>query len=767
MNRIQLLNGNWKIRADDNGVGDDEEWWWTRHKDSDWDEAPVPGHWQESVLPNYEGTVWYRLLFDLDPTLRQEFGPRIILRFYGIFYYSQVWLNNEYLGEHEGYFDPFEFDITNLVDDNNNLLCVKVVCNKINDLNEKVQLTGVFSHWDASDPNFNPGGIWNNVELIKKSQLYLKDLSIITDISNSSPYEGRIKIKFNIDSLITSDIKIQFNVKPKNFQGTAQEESISFNVEPGDNWVNKEIIIEDARFWWTHDHGFPNLYDLTISVFKDNQEIDKLNTFFGLKKIELKKNKGWEFYLNNKRIFIKGSNYAPQNQRLVRPTKDDYKKDIEMMINANFNMIRVHAHIDRKELHEVASELGILIWQDFPLQWYYNRSILNTALTQTKSIIHQLSNYPAQAVWCCHNEPFKVPTKKELLKLLFTFIICGVFSSTFLLLFNNSYLPIMLLYLYSSLIFIISFFLISIPLELFPTAILIYNWNKNVLDKRLAKLVSELCPQYPVIKSSGIPFKTDFHWYDGWYFNPGKYWKANKFSKGIFRKYIPFVSEYGAQSFPNIETIKKFGLNIEWPISKEMWKTLKKDFRCQINIFKKIFKMELYPDYNEFITATQIYQANLLKFHNELWRKLRFNNVGGTLCFQFNDCSPLITWSIIDFYNELKIAYNKVSLSFEPLYAFLNKWPRKFKKNSLFKNNILLVNDYLNDFNDINIKIIVKSPTKTILETNYKCNIKADSLIEVDKIEFRIPDEIGEYTLNIHLSTESISILNPYKFKVI
>jgi beta-mannosidase len=764
---MQLLNGKWKIKSDPNGEGDEREWFRPEHSDKDWFDIKVPSHWQEEILPNYEGIAWYRCQFDLSEKFKNEQGPRILLRFDGIFYYSEIWLNNEYLGAHEGYFDKFEFDISDLLYDNNNIICVKVVCRDEKKINRKKQITGVFSHWDASDPNFNPGGIWNDVQLIKKQTLYIRDFSISTKLDEKIPNRALIDLKFNIDSLITSESNITFDIKPRNFQSDGISETTSMELKPGNNILEKRIIIHNARLWWTYDHGLPNLYDLKITAIINGRGIETFETPFGIKEIELKRENGWQFYLNKKRIFIRGSNYAPQDLRIANSTRDDYEEDVDLMVDANFNMIRVHAHIDRKELHEVTSEKGILIYQDFPLQWSYDKSIFKPAKKQTKKIVEELKNYPSQAVWCCHNEPFKLPTKREYYLILGILAISTVLSLIIGYYFNFlGIFPVLTSYIISSIIGIGIFFLISTIVEAIPTAILVYNWNRNVLDKKLVELVKKLDPDHLVVKASGLVGKSDFHFYDGWYFNPGKYWKARKFANRLLKMMVPFVTEYGAQSFPKIQNFKKFKIENEWPFSENTWDILKDDYRCQYNIFRKIFKINEYKSLEDFINATQEYQAELLKFHNELWRKMRFNKVGGAICFLFNDCAPLISWSIIDYWREPKKAYDAVKLSFEPLYPFLNNWPRKYAKNSLFKNKLLLINDYLEKIEDIEINITVKKSKNIIYEKKFSVNIDPDSILEVDKIEFQIPGEQGRYNLEILLNHEETTIKNNYYFDV-
>ncbi|MBD3229258.1 MAG: hypothetical protein GF329_13830 [Candidatus Lokiarchaeota archaeon] len=766
MINIQSLNGKWKIKPDPYGDGDEEEWWWTGHSDREWTEIDIPSHWQEESLPDYEGIVWYRVLFDIQDDFKEELGPRILLRLNGIFYYTEIWLNNEYLGEHDGYFDTFEFDITNLLDERNNLLSLKVSCYDEKNINKKSQMTGVFSHWDASDPNFNPGGIWGDVELVKKGPLYIKDLSINTKIIDEDSRTGKLDLLFNINSLITDETDIDIKIEPRNFEGNSRNKNLKVDLKPGDNLIKEEIIIQNSRFWWTHDHGFPHLYDLRITTNMKGKKLDAIRTFFGIKELELKKRGGWQFYLNKKRIFIKGSNYAPQNHRIAFAVKEDYEEEVDMMVEANFNMIRIHAHIDKKDLHEITSEKGILVWQDLPLQWYYKKSILDSALNQTEKAVKQLKNYPSQGVWCCHNEPFKFPTKEENYKIIGALIgsIIMVLGLGFLFSYINLF-NVSLSYVISALIGVGMFFLISIVLELVPTALLIYNWNKNVLDKKLKKLILTLDPDHPVVKASGLPGKTDFHWYDGWYFNAGKYWKAKKFSNRLLKKLVPFITEYGAQSFPKIKNFKKFGIEIAWPFSQDTWEELKENFRCQPKIFQKIFKIENYESLKEFIDATQEYQAKALKYHNELWRRMRYNNTGGAICFLFNDCAPIISWSIIDFWGTPKKAFDEVKLSFEPLYSFLKIWPRKYKKKSLFKNTLLLVNDDLTDHNDIRIGFMIIKQNKKIFQKQYIKNIGPDELIEIEDIQIQL-EEVGDYRIEINLKHDERVIKNKYEFQI-
>ena len=133
-----------------------------RYPEEGWLEMEVPSHWQQHPdLESYSGKVIYRRAF----SFRKGKGKRYRLRLNGVFYRSTVHLNGQRLGENEGYFFPQEYEITGYLKGENTLL-VEVDCPDEEDKQEKTLITGVLSHWDALDPQTNPGGIWLPVEIV-------------------------------------------------------------------------------------------------------------------------------------------------------------------------------------------------------------------------------------------------------------------------------------------------------------------------------------------------------------------------------------------------------------------------------------------------------------------------------------------------------------------------------------------------------------------------------------------------------------------------
>jgi hypothetical protein len=81
-------------------------------------------------------------------------------------------------------------------------------------------------------------------------------------------------------------------------------------------------------------------------------------------------------------------------------------RDVELAREAGLDLLRIHGHVTRPELYEAADRLGMLVWQDFPLQWGYARSVRRPAVRQAAAMVDVLAHHPSIVLWCGHNEPF-------------------------------------------------------------------------------------------------------------------------------------------------------------------------------------------------------------------------------------------------------------------------------------------------------------------------------------------------------------------------
>jgi beta-mannosidase len=296
---------------------------------------------------------------------------------------------------------------------------------------------------------------------------------------------------------------------------------------------------------------------------------------------------------------------------LADATPELLRDDLRLALDANLDMVRLHAHVSRPELYGAADELGVLLWQDLPLQWGYARSVRRQAVRQARAMVDLLGHHPSVALWCAHNEPLAValapgtsPGPRALARLA---------ASMFL-----------------------------------PT------WNKDVLDRSIARAIARADPSRPVNRHSGVlpgllSTGTDSHWYFGWYHG------GLADLAGLLRR-VPrlgrFVSEFGAQAVPDTN---------EWMDPGRFpdldWETLEQHHAYQPPGLAKSVPPEECKTFDEWRESTQAYQAALLQLQVEDLRRLKYAPTGGFLQFCFADGHPSVTWSVLDHERRPKRGY--------------------------------------------------------------------------------------------------------------
>src|ERR671917_342470 len=153
------------------------------------------------------------------------------------------------------------------------------------------------------------------------------------------------------------------------------------------------------------------MYELTLGCGEIEESVR-----FGARSVELR---DWNVYLNGERLFARGINYVPTDAYPARASKQRLRADASLVRDAGMNAVRVHAHVAEKAFYEACDELGLLVFQDFPLQWSHRRSVLGPAVAQAKEMARDLGNHPSVGVYLAHDEPFYVvpPEKWNVLTL--------------------------------------------------------------------------------------------------------------------------------------------------------------------------------------------------------------------------------------------------------------------------------------------------------------------------------------------------------------
>jgi len=672
-----------------------------KYGEDGWSKMTVPGHWQQHPdFEYYAGKMVYHTRFESPP--RRE-GMRYFLRFNGVFYWSVVYLNEARVGENEGYFFHRDYEVTDVLEDENDLL-VEVDCPDEKTKNRKRLITGVFSHWDCLDPATNPGGIWLPVELIETG-----DVRIIDPMINASYRTKdylRVEARLTADSTRKCRINVKITLTPDNFEGKTHVFEHNFLKTPGKNDYLMLMNLDEYELWWTYDHGRPNLYRVKMEIYEEraSEPDDTVEFRTGLRTIELR---DYSAYLNGRRIFIRGNNYPPSDTRIATVSRRAIEKDFDFIQGAHLNMMRVHAHVDHPLFYEVADERGVLIWQDFPLQWYYDKEVLRPALYQVERMVKTLYNHPSVAFWCCHNEPFKLVDPADIK-----------------------------------------------PLDLLKSAwtILGYNWNREYLDEKLKERILSVDTSRFVQKSSGFQGigkePGDEHFYFGWYPPFGSLWNFKHYIK-LFKKNIRFPTEFGAQSFPNYKNATKF---MDPDIDKVDWEKLEERHHFQPNMMRRFIRHENYNSLEDYIHATQTYQVMVNRFITDRLRRQKYDPTGGVTAFLLLDSNPAVQWSLLDYWREPKESYYDYCVSMNPQYVFAIVDKPWFKVGEAVEIPIYIVNDEYIRWADAKVDVHLGDPDgETVLKKSLPAPLEPDmEAREVGVADFR-PKKGGVYRLDLKL----------------
>ena len=350
-------------------------------------DAGTPGHFDgqilvpypvESALSGVKKTLlpsqnfWYTRTF----AIKNKTDKKIILLHFGaVDWRATVFVNRKKIGEHQGGYTAFSFDITDAVHEGSNEIVVQV--------------------YDPTDEGIGPhgkqvlhpqniyytptSGIWQTVWLESVPTNYISDIKLTPDID-----KGVLNI------LVTA---------PTGFQ-------IEANGTKGEAGKVFQMQVSDMHLWSPAD---PYLYDLNIKLIKDGATVDEVKSYFGMRKISVAKDdKGVDrIFLNNKPYYNLGvldQGFWPDGL-YTAPTDEALAFDIKAIKAMGFNTIRKHIKVEPARWYYWADKLGMLVWQDMvnPNQGLPEGS-KEEFEKQNSEILSQLHNSPAIETWVLFNE---------------------------------------------------------------------------------------------------------------------------------------------------------------------------------------------------------------------------------------------------------------------------------------------------------------------------------------------------------------------------
>ncbi len=661
LSEIIPLDGPWSVAIIDPSRGNDEMFTSNDYDDTSWKKHTLPHLRYATASRN---VIWYRHHFQMGNTSLYQ---HMILRFNGSFYTTRVWLNGTFLGEHQGYFQHFGFDVSRLLKPGDNLLVVRCsVPVEADSLKQKTALMGVFADWDCKPypsayyphlPDMYewqvPLGLWKPVLLQISGPVLIESFNVFPMVKNPDWGTGRcasalIRVVLKAHNLTSSPQQtgIRLELAPDNFQDqTIPPLESTISLEPHEQ-RQIELIMDLAqpRLWFPWTHGSPHLYRAELSIVVQKSPPQKYVQIFGIRQImaEIDEN-NFNLYLNGRRIFPRGTSYITDFY-LDRATPKSMGRDLMLAREANLDFLRVHAHIASPELYELCDREGFLVMCDFPLIWSYASQLVPEELAcfnhevhrQAAEMVDLLGSHPAIIIWSMHNEP--------------NWTVEGIY--------------------------------VGAEGQLSET--------DREIDESAARLVQSLDPTRPAIAASG---QYDQHLYHGWYIG---HWSDNRSLQPTF------PSEFGVQALPNQSSPFWETVNAIWPIHSDESSWAYADYQAAFFENPGIGSPTDYPSLPAYIQESQDYQEFYIRYTIDQWRRKKFQPVGGYLQFFLNDCWPAISWSVLDYDRIPKSGYRALAESSRPTHVCIdltddyqveNAFHLIYNQGSTFKAVLYLVND--------------------------------------------------------------------------
>ncbi|MEQ1787223.1 MAG: sugar-binding domain-containing protein [Acidimicrobiales bacterium] len=689
------LTGTWRAAVADDDLR--RTWHEDGFDDDGWATVEVPGHWRSaSGFDDTDGPLLYRRTFD---AMGPPEGRRAWLTFDGIFYQGDVWLDGEYLGDTEGYFAPHTFEVTDaLRARGEHHLAVEVTCSPPTDLTAKRNITGVFQHWDCLDPDWNPGGVWRPVHVTETGPVRIARLRVLC--REASQERAVLVLRATLDSDAPRTICLRSRVG-------GLEHVADQPLAAGENEVEWTLTVDRPALWWPRALGDAVLHDVHVRVELGPDDggltSDERNLRTGLRQVRMR---SWIMSVNGERLFLKGSNQGPTRMALAEATPAELGRDVDLAVEAGLDLLRIHAHVTRPELYDAADAAGLLLWQDFPLQWGYARGIRKQAVRQAAAAVDLLGHHPSIALWCGHNEPMAIENDPSMWG-------------------DRKALRRMALK--------------AAAAQELPT------WNKTVLDRSVKRAFEKSDSTRPVIAHSGvIPHPpqldgTDSHLYFGWY-------HGDERDLPGFLRTLPrmgrFVTEFGAQAVP---VDADFCEPERWPDLD--WDRLARAHALQKAVFDRYVPPADHPTFDAWRAATQAYQATVVRRQIEALRRIKYRPTGGFAQFCFADGHPAVTWAVLGHDRAPKPGYDALRAACRPVIVVADRLPETVTPGTALGLDVHVISDLRAQVDDAEITAELTWAGGGSRTWRWGGDIPADGCVRVGTVQIVVPDEPGPLVL--------------------
>ena len=409
------------------------------------------GSWEKVKIPHYGeplgvASTYYRTEFEIS---RQMINTgRVFICFKGIDYVAHVFINGCFIGSHEGFFAPFEFDFTECAKVGQNTIVIKVendfICggNSSPDTGsmlltgDKIYAATGVGYDDAKRGwhHCPPGmGIYQDVFVEMQPALNISDVFVrpMEDLKNA---EAWIEV-MNCD-IYPKNSKFRISVYGRNFRETVFEgmeyepatgiavgmgdsfseanlkasgklnATIPLQMEKGRNRIIVPFNIPDAKVW---ELKSPWLYQINVELIVNGNVVDTFSRHFGMRffKMDTVNIPKGAMHLNGRQIRLRGANTMGHEQQCVM--KKEFRQLIEDILLAkicNMNFWRLTQRPVQPEVYDYCDMLGLMTQSDLPLFGVLSRNQFCEAVRQAEEMERLVRHHPCNIMVTYINEPF-------------------------------------------------------------------------------------------------------------------------------------------------------------------------------------------------------------------------------------------------------------------------------------------------------------------------------------------------------------------------
>jgi len=739
-----------------------ENWTFRSVDDKQWNNATVPGTIHTDLIAigkiddpfyrlNEHDVQWidkkdwiYRTSFELTEDVLNK--QNSYLEFPGLDTYAKIFLNDTLLANTDNMFRSYDIDVKDFLKLGTNKLEVLLESpinkgiEKYDQLGYSIPVSGndlaeigkveggkrvsIFNRkagyhfgWDWG-PRLVTSGIWKPVKLKSWDQFKINDLYIQQD---------------NLDEVatLTASINLTVDENPVTKDARADVivdgelvETLDLKLKSGKNNIEIPFEIKKPKLWWPNGMGKQILYNIEVVLSSNNYKASASHQI-GLRTIELVRESdsiGTSFYfkVNGHSVFMKGANYIPQDVFLARPKKANYEHILSSAQEANMNMIRVWGGgiYEKDEFYDLCDEKGLLVWQDFMFacaMYPGNESYLENVKQEAIENVKRLRNHPSLALWCGNNEAF--------------------------IAWNN------------------------------------WGWKDGVIKNQSKEIADTIFKSYDDIFHKILPdvVKKHDNTRSYWPSSPGSaFGKTQKMDSGnahfwwvwwgkkpfdSYNDSIPrFMAEFGFQSFPELNSVKKYTLPEDYNIYSDVMKSHQRSSIGNETIEEYLLRDYNQPkDFENFLYVSQLLQAHGIKIGIEAHRRNRHRCMG-SLYWQLNDCWPVASWSGIDYYGKWKALHYTVRDVFSSFLISHEETEDQIK--------IFVVSDSLNSISATLKLRLIDFEGNELKKWSKEINVESSSsAIKMGLLKSELLDEsmLKDKLLLLELIDESNNILTQNK----